>query len=55
MGERLGACDVCVLLDDDHRADKRVTWCDCCDAWICDECGRDWIRRGLAWLGARLR
>lgn len=50
MAEPTGVCDVCLLVDGDRRADKPISWCERCQAWICDACRRDWIRRGEAWI-----
>jgi len=36
-GENLRECDVCVILDDDHKP-KVVTFCPLCGKWLCKRC-----------------
>jgi hypothetical protein len=42
-------CDVCVLVDGDHRI-KEVNYCGRCDANICSECQPNTIKRAEAML-----
>ena len=48
------ACDVNALLEGDTRP-KVVSWCGLCQAWICADCRRDWVRRMQAFLARRKR
>jgi len=49
-----GVCRVCELLDND-KSKKPVTYCEPCDAWICENCEPDLIRRGKALLKTKLQ
>jgi hypothetical protein len=35
--EKLGECDVCVILDDDHT-EKEVKYCPLCEKMLCARC-----------------
>jgi len=41
-------CDVCVLVDGDHGV-KQVGYCSLCNAWMCEACRSDTVRRAKAW------
>lgn len=42
-------CEVCRLLDNNH-SEQTCRYCGTCDAWICDKCRPDLIRRAKAFL-----
>jgi hypothetical protein len=44
----VGACDVCVLVDNDHRLKPGVFYCNKCQAWLCESCRHAPFRRFLA-------
>ena len=44
-----GVCRVCYLLEGDKR-EKKVIWCNFCNAAMCLDCERNWYRRGLAFI-----
>ena len=46
-------CDVCRLLDF-NTEEKLCSYCAMCDAWICEKCSSDWIRRIKAALKRKL-
>ncbi|PSH05144.1 MAG: hypothetical protein CXZ00_03025 [Acidobacteria bacterium] len=52
-GERVGVCEVHRLVDQDERP-RRVHYCPVCDAWMCDECSRNWGRRARAMFLQRM-
>lgn len=42
-----GICRVCELLDKD-TTEKEIVWCNFCQAAMCKDCERNWLRRGQA-------
>lgn len=42
-----GICDVHRLVDGDAGI-RKVLWCKVCQAWICDECRPDLVKRAKA-------
>lgn len=42
-----GVCDVCRLLEGNTQQ-KMVCWCGLCQAWLCDKCRNNPVRRALA-------
>lgn len=44
-----GACTACILLDNDASS-KLVRWCGLCQAWLCDRCRLNPLRRAQAML-----
>lgn len=47
-GSKIAPCDVHVLVDGDS-ADRSVVYCAICDAWICEICSDDLVKRAKAW------
>ena len=45
--QKMGICDVHLLVDDDDR-ERLVKWCAVCQAYICDECKLNLIKRAQA-------
>lgn len=46
--KKVGVCDVHRLVNSD-TANREVTYCSTCDAWICNKCYPDLPKRALAW------
>ena len=46
-------CDVCLILDRDQST-KLCTFCGLCNAWICEGCKSNPVRRSLAMLKRKL-
>ncbi len=44
-----GQCDCCKLVDGDEKF-KVVKYCEICDAYICEKCEKNWIKRSIAYL-----
>jgi hypothetical protein len=47
-GHKVGVCDVHSLVDGDDR-ERVVTFCAICDAWMCEPCKDNILKRALAW------
>lgn len=47
-GSFVGTCDVHALVEGD-TSDKSVTYCEICDAWMCEPCKDNLPKRALAW------
>lgn len=48
------ACDVCAEVDGD-KTNKRVYYCQFCQAWICKRCRRDYGDRTIAAIKTTLK
>lgn len=44
MVSNLRPCTVCWLLDNDTSF-KKCRWCAVCQAWLCERCEKDFLRR----------
>ena len=49
-----GICDVCKLLDTDYN-EKEVFYCKECNAYICELCKCNYLRRGIAMIKSKLK
>jgi hypothetical protein len=49
----LGVCEVCYLLDGDTTV-KQVEYCSLCDAWMCEQCRNNYLRRMKAMIVRRM-
>jgi hypothetical protein len=45
----MGWCTCCARLEGDYT-EKPVAYCSLCDAWLCERCRGDWLRRARAAL-----
>jgi Zn-finger nucleic acid-binding protein len=41
-------CKVCQTLDGDHTPKATAKYCGMCGTYICEPCGGNWLRRGMA-------
>lgn len=48
-----GICKVCELLDND-KTQKEIEYCAFCNAAMCKQCERNWLRRGQAMIKEKL-
>jgi superfamily II helicase len=44
-----GRCDSCFIVDGTENI-KEVTFCKDCEAYICNDCRDNWIKRGIAYF-----
>lgn len=44
-----GVCDVCFYVDKD-KTTKNITYCEFCNAFICNECENNYLKRAKAAL-----
>lgn len=49
-----GQCDVCLLVDADESF-KLVTYCKVCNANICLDCNKNWLKRSKAYFLKKIK